>query len=173
MKYPPRDPSAGMLVLAATALFAAMLAILPVKAKAAETYISVPVATTHFGKTKPNGQSYNERQLGSGISFGQRFATCSSTSLGYELGTFSNSYARRSNYAGVTASYHVNDIFRLGVIAGAINGYGGRNGGGYALLVAPQAEVKLYENVSATFTFVPTTVKSGANAVALSLTWSF
>jgi hypothetical protein len=161
-----------MLVLAATALFAAMLAILPVKAKAAETYVSLPVASYHINhRTQPNGKPYNESQLGSGITFGQRFGP--DWQLGYTLGTYENSYFRRSNFLAVEAGYRFNDVVRAGVLVGTINGYGGRNKGGYAILVAPQVEVKVYEHVSATFTFVPTTVKSGSNAIAAQLNWTF
>lgn len=166
-------------------ILAALVAAFTISAQAAdETYVSLPLTSYHLSsstipqsaaqiKRGDKPRPYNANNTG--LAFGQRWQTEGGLQLGYVLGFYDNSYYRRSNFVAAEVGYRFNEYVRAGVLAGVISGYGGNATFGDKIgpLIAPQVEVKVYKNVSTTFTFVPTTIPNGSNAIALQLNYTF
>lgn len=99
---------------------------LPRAAVAAETWVTVGIASYHFDRSA----GYNERNIGVGIEhdFNSDHAV--------SAGAYRNSINRVSRYALYRwTPIHVGHV-RIGVLAGAVDGYH-RNGGGIAPAFAP------------------------------------
>ena len=141
-----------------------MLMVFAVQAQDITVY--APMTSTHFN----NHSDYNDRNYGLGL--GIRW-TDGKWDQGAQIGQYKNSFYTNSHYVAYDAGYNFNPYVRAGILLGAVDGYSGRNSGGFAPLVAPQLSIMIAPNVSLVTTYIQSTTKHGSSALGYSLAYKF
>jgi hypothetical protein len=141
-------------------------------ATADELEVSIPIAAYHIGAPGQNnylGHPYNDSQYKSlGLLLNYRVGD--EYYAGTMVGSYENSWFHRSNLAGLDFGRHISSHLNVGLIAGAVTGYGSPEKIKPAL--APYVELK-DGPASIGVTYLQSTTPQVKSALALTIGYHF